>query len=239
MNVTSPDSRRWVPMTTSTSPVVSPSTTFAGLGGREEPGQHLDPHRIAGEAVGERLVVLLGQQRGGHEHGDLVAVLHRLERGPHGDLGLAEPDVAADQAVHGRARLHVGLHVLDGRELVRASPGTGTTPSSSRCHGVSWPNAWPAACARFWYRTTSSWAIWPTADRTLALVRAKSAPPIRLRAGRLAAGVQPDARRSGRTGRRACRRRGTRAAGSRARRRRWTRLTMPANRATPWWWCTT
>ena len=80
--------------------------------------QHLDPHRVAGEAVAEGLVVLLGEQRGGHEHGHLLAVLHRLERGPDGDLGLAEADVAAHEAVHRVVGLHVGLHVDDGRELV-------------------------------------------------------------------------------------------------------------------------
>ena len=39
-----------------------------GLRRREEAGQHLDPHRVAGEAVAEGLEVLLGEQRGGHEH---------------------------------------------------------------------------------------------------------------------------------------------------------------------------
>ena len=35
-----------------------------------------------------------------------------------GDLGLAVPDVAADEAVHGDGPLHVGFHVLDGLRLV-------------------------------------------------------------------------------------------------------------------------
>ena len=77
---------------------------------------HVDGESLI--AFGERLVMLLNQQRGGHEHGDLLAVLHRLERGSHGDLGFAEADVAADQAVHGPWLLHVGLHVVDGGELV-------------------------------------------------------------------------------------------------------------------------
>jgi hypothetical protein len=62
--------------------------------------------------------VLLGQEGGGHEHGDLHPVLHGLEGGPQGYLGLAEAHVAADQAVHGDGRLHVGLHVDDGLGLV-------------------------------------------------------------------------------------------------------------------------
>jgi hypothetical protein len=44
--------------------------------------------------------VLLHEQRRGHEHGHLLAVLHGLERGAYGDLGLAVADVAADDAVH-------------------------------------------------------------------------------------------------------------------------------------------
>ena len=61
-------------------------------------GLHVD--REAGVPLGERLHVLLHEQRRRHEHGDLLAVLHRLERGAHGDLGLAVADVAADQPVH-------------------------------------------------------------------------------------------------------------------------------------------
>ena len=84
-------------MTQSTSPVRSPSTTLRACAGVRKRRQHLDPHRVAGEAVGERVAVLAGEQRGGREHGDLLAVLDRLERGPDRDLGLAEPDVAADR----------------------------------------------------------------------------------------------------------------------------------------------
>src|SRR3712207_8908501 len=50
---------------------------------------------------------------------DLLAVLHRLERGPHRDLGLAVADVAADQPVHRDGLLHVPLDLLDRGELVR------------------------------------------------------------------------------------------------------------------------
>ena len=88
------------------------------LRGREEPGQHLDAHGVAGEAVAEGLVVLLGQQRGGHQHRHLLAVLHRLEGGPDGDLGLSEAHIAAHQAVHRVALLHVTLHLGDRHELV-------------------------------------------------------------------------------------------------------------------------
>ena len=66
-----------------------------------ESRQHLDAHRPVGEAVAEVLVVLLGQQRGRHQQRHLPAVLHRDEGCTHGDLGLAEADIAAYQPVHG------------------------------------------------------------------------------------------------------------------------------------------
>ncbi len=59
-----------------------------------------------------------GQQRGGHQHGHLLAGLHRHECRAHGDLGLAEAHVAADHAVHGALAGHVLAHGLDGVGLV-------------------------------------------------------------------------------------------------------------------------
>ena len=62
--------------------------------------------------------MLLGEDRRRHQQHHLLAVLHRLERGPQRDLGLAVADVAADQAVHRPRRLHVGLDELDRVALV-------------------------------------------------------------------------------------------------------------------------
>ncbi len=62
--------------------------------------------------------MLLREDRRRHEHGDLLAVLHRLERGPDRDLGLAVADVTADQPVHRHRLLHVVLDVVHGGELV-------------------------------------------------------------------------------------------------------------------------
>ena len=59
---------------------------------------------ILGHPLAEGAVVLLGQDGRRHQHGDLLAVVDRLERGADGDLGLAVADVAADEAVH-RPRL--------------------------------------------------------------------------------------------------------------------------------------
>ncbi len=80
-----------------------------------------DPHlqRVVGQASAEGVVVLLRQDRGGHQHGHLLAVHGRLERGPQRHLGLAVAHVAADEPVHGLIRGHVGQDVLDGLDLVR------------------------------------------------------------------------------------------------------------------------
>ncbi len=62
---------------------------------------------------------MLGREQGGRrEHGDLLAVLDRLERGADRDLGLAEPDVAAQQPIHRMGEFHVALDVVDRGALV-------------------------------------------------------------------------------------------------------------------------
>ena len=62
--------------------------------------------------------MLLRQHGRRHEHGDLLPVLDRLERGAQGDLGLAVADVADHQAVHRPPAEHVGLDLLDAACLV-------------------------------------------------------------------------------------------------------------------------
>ena len=85
---------------------------------RAQPGDALDPEGQVGEALAEGAEVLLGEDRGRHQHHHLLAVGGRLDRGAQGDLGLAEADVAADQAVHRPLRLHVALDRLDRLHLV-------------------------------------------------------------------------------------------------------------------------
>ena len=85
---------------------------------RLEPGQHADAHRIAREPRDERLEVLLGEDSGRHQHGHLLALEHGEERGPHRDLGLAEADVPAHQAVHRLLAGEVREHVVDRALLV-------------------------------------------------------------------------------------------------------------------------
>ncbi len=86
--------------------------------GRPEPAQHVDPHGKIREALREGHQVLLREHGRGHEHRDLGALLHRLERRADRHLGLAVAHVAADQPVHGARGFHVTLHFLHRAELV-------------------------------------------------------------------------------------------------------------------------
>ncbi len=84
------------------------------LGRGIEPRHRPHGHRECRIPLGERLQMLLDEQRGRDENGDLLAVLHRLECSPHRNLGLAVADIAADDPVHRDGFAHVGLHLLDG-----------------------------------------------------------------------------------------------------------------------------
>ena len=84
-----------------------------------EARQLRDTHRPVGEAVEEVLVVLLGQQGGRHQHRDLGSGLDRDEGRTHGDLGLAEADIATDHPIHRLVGSQVGQHGGDGGGLVR------------------------------------------------------------------------------------------------------------------------
>ena len=85
---------------------------------RAKAAEHLDLEAKRGKALKEGLVVLLGQNGRGAEHHDLTAGVHALKRRAQGNLGLAKAHVAAQQAVHGLGRLHVGLNIGDSLQLV-------------------------------------------------------------------------------------------------------------------------
>ena len=76
------------------------------LGGAAEAAEHLDARGKSGEALLEGFEVLEGQNGGGRENGDLLAVGDGLEGGAHGHFGFAVADVAAEQAVHRRGLFH-------------------------------------------------------------------------------------------------------------------------------------
>ena len=62
--------------------------------------------------------MLLREQRGRHEHRHLLAALHGDERSAQRDLGLAEADVAADDAIHRPWRTQVVDHLGNRGRLV-------------------------------------------------------------------------------------------------------------------------
>ena len=118
LNPTFSDSSRCVPITTSTLPSFRPASVSLRLGVVDEATEHRHLHGKAGEAVAQGGEVLTREQRRGHQHRRLLAVLDRLEDRAYRDLGLAEADVGADQSVHRTRQFHVGLHVLDRLGLV-------------------------------------------------------------------------------------------------------------------------
>ncbi len=88
------------------------------LSGLPQPRDHLHVEGRVGEPLAERAEVLLGEDRGGHEHHHLLAVGRGLVRGSQRHLRLAVADVAADQAVHRPRLLHPGLDRVDRLHLV-------------------------------------------------------------------------------------------------------------------------
>ena len=62
--------------------------------------------------------MLLGQQRGGGQQGDLLATGHGHKGGAQRDLGFAKAHIATDQAVHGAGADHVLNHAVDGGLLI-------------------------------------------------------------------------------------------------------------------------
>ena len=83
------------------------------LGRPAEARDHLDPYREVAVAVAERVPVLLGEDRGRDEHQHLLAGHRDRERRSEGDLGLAVPDIAADEPVHRARRLEILFDRLD------------------------------------------------------------------------------------------------------------------------------
>ena len=72
----------------------------------------------AGEPLAEGPEMLAGQQGRRADDGYLLTGHGDHKGGPQRHLGLAEADVAADQAIHGCALAQVFQHIADGVQLV-------------------------------------------------------------------------------------------------------------------------
>ena len=82
-------------------------------------GEVVHTHGHILQTRGEGTKMLIGQHRGRHEHGHLLAVGSSLEGSTYGHLSLAKAHITADKTVHGTGTFHVGLHVLSSLQLVR------------------------------------------------------------------------------------------------------------------------
>ncbi|MNE03829.1 hypothetical protein D3C80_963420 [compost metagenome] len=88
------------------------------LFGTAKTRQHLDTHRPVGEAIAEVVVVLLGEQRGRHQHCDLLVIFDRQEGGAHRDFGFTKAHVTAHQAIHRQRLAHIAQHRINRLRLI-------------------------------------------------------------------------------------------------------------------------
>ena len=88
------------------------------LRGRAEAAQHVNAHRDVLEAFAERVVMLLGENGGRHQHDHLLAAQHHLVGRAHGHLGFAEAHVPAHEAIHGLLGHEVRQDLVDRYFLV-------------------------------------------------------------------------------------------------------------------------
>ncbi len=65
--------------------------------------------------------MLLRQQGGGHQHGDLFGILHREEGGAHRHFSFTKAYVTAHQTIHCQRLAHVAQHRINGLALIRRS----------------------------------------------------------------------------------------------------------------------
>ena len=182
LNLMSAASSRWVPITQSTSPSRRPASTclaWAAVRNRDSTSTRIGypanrsanvlPCWLASSVVGASTATCLPSWIALNAARIATSVLPN-PTSPHSSRSIGNGRSMSD---------------LMSTIAVRWSgvSTNGKASSISRCHGVSCPKAWPSALTRFWYSTTSSWAISRTADLTRPLALAKSLPPSRCSVG--------------------------------------------------------
>jgi hypothetical protein len=95
---------------------------FFLFGLRTKTAEHFNPHRVLAHALPEHFEMLLSENSGWREHGNLLPLHDRLECGAHCDFRFAETNVAANQPIHRPGPFHVDLRVDDRLHLVRRFP---------------------------------------------------------------------------------------------------------------------
>ena len=90
-----------------------------GFGSTLGPAQMFDPHRELLKPITEGTIVLQCQNSGRHQNCHLLRIIHRLKRRTNRHLGFTKAHITANQPVHRRTSLHIGLHRLRRRLLIR------------------------------------------------------------------------------------------------------------------------
>ena len=108
----------WVPTTMSTRPSARSRLIVAACFGADQARQLLDAQRQPGEALLEGAEMLAREQRRRHHDRDLRPGHGRDERRAQRHLGLAEADIAANQAIHRPSRGHIAQRLENGAVLV-------------------------------------------------------------------------------------------------------------------------
>ena len=88
------------------------------LGRRDQPRGLRDVHGKTAESLREGFGVLAREQRGRHDHRNLLAVHRGHESRAQRDFGLAETHVTANQSIHRSAGAQFAEHVVDGGLLI-------------------------------------------------------------------------------------------------------------------------
>ena len=83
-----------------------------------EARKHVDDDGEWREPFLEAFIVLLRQNRGRNEHSNLFSVHHGLECRAKSHFSFAVAHIAANQPIHGARLLHIGLHVIQRRQLI-------------------------------------------------------------------------------------------------------------------------
>ena len=88
------------------------------LPGRNKAREIFDENRVVTEALGKGEKMLLTENGGGDQDGDLFAIHDGFEGGAHGNFSFAETDITTDEAIHRTLGCHIMEGAVNGGELV-------------------------------------------------------------------------------------------------------------------------